>query len=225
MKAIRVHEFGGPERLVLEQAPDLRPEDGQVVVKIHAAGVNPVETYIRSGVYAIKPPLPYTPGGDGAGVVMSVGKGVSRVRAGDRVYVAGSVSGTYAEQALCLESRVHRLPDEITFAQGAAVGVPYATAYRAMFQVGKAQAGETVLVHGASGGVGIAALQLGRAAGLIMIGTAGTQRGSELVRQQGAHHVLDHNAPTWRSNLRNSRADAALTSFWKCWPTRTWAKI
>lgn len=201
MKAIRVHEFGGPERLVLDQVPDLHPGDGQVVVKIHAAGVNPVETYIRSGSYAIKPPLPYTPGGDGAGVVMSVGKAVSRVRAGDRVYVAGSVSGTYAEQALCLESRVHPLPEKITFAQGAAVGVPYGTAYRATFQIGRAKAGETALVHGASGGVGIAALQLGRAAGLTMIGTAGTQRGRELVLQQGAHHALDHNAPDMGQQL------------------------
>ena len=194
MKAIRVHEFGGPERLVLEQVDDLRPGPKQVLVRIQAAGVNPVETYIRTGTHAVKPALPYTPGGDGAGVVAGIGEGVSRFKVGDRVYTAGSVSGTYAEQALCLDTQVHPLPQAANFAQGAALGIPYATAYRALFQVAHAQPGETVLVHGASGGVGIAAVQLARAAGITVIGTGGTGKGRELVRQQGAHHVLDHNA-------------------------------
>src|SRR5215813_4535581 len=106
MKAIRVHEFGGPEVLKLEDVPDLQPGPGQVLVQVHAVGVNPVETYIRTGTYATKPTLPYTPGGDGAGVVASVGSGVSSVKPGDRVYTAGSVSGTYAEQTLCNEAQV-----------------------------------------------------------------------------------------------------------------------
>src|SRR5712692_1972975 len=158
MKAIRVREFGGPEVLRLEDVPELRPGPGEIVVRVKAAGVNPADTYIRSGTYARKPTLPYTPGMDAAGVVESVGEGVARVAAGDRVYLAGTLSGTYAEHALCSTSQVHRL------AQGAAVNIPYVTAYRALFQIARAVPGESVLVHGASGGVGIAAVQLARAA-------------------------------------------------------------
>lgn len=192
MKAIRVHEFGGPEKLVLEDVPDLRPAAGQVVLRVKAAGVNPVDTYIRSGTYVVKPPLPYSPGMDAAGDVISVGDGVRKVKAGDRVYVAGSLSGTYAQQTLAREAQVHRLPPNVGYQQGAAIGVPYGTAYRALFHKARALAGETVLIHGASGGVGVAALQMARAHGLTIIGTAGTEKGRTLAGEQGAHHVLDH---------------------------------
>lgn len=195
MKAIRVHEFGGPEVMKLEDLPDPAPGPGEVVVRIHAAGLNPVDTYIRSGAYARKPALPYTPGSDGSGLVAGAGEGVAEWKPGDRVYVAGSLSGTYAEQALCRENQVHRLPEPVSFAQGAAIGVPYATAYRAMFYVTRALPAETMLVHGASGGVGIAAVQLARAAGLRVIGTVGTDPGRRLVSAEGAHHVLDHRQP------------------------------
>ena len=201
MKAIRVHEFGGPQVMKLETVPDLKPASGEVMVRIHAAGVNPVETYIRAGTYARKPALPFTPGMDGGGVVAAVGDAVVNVKPGDRVYVAGSLSGTYAEQSLCTQAQVYRLPEAASFAQGAAVGVPYATAYRAMFQITRAAPGETLLVHGASGGVGTAAVQLGRAAGLIVIGTAGTEKGRALVAQQGAHFVLDHTRPDYLEEL------------------------
>jgi NADPH:quinone reductase len=201
MKAVRVKQFGGPEVLTIEDVPDLQPGPGQVLVRIHAAGVNPADTYMRTGTYAIKPSLPYTPGFDGAGVVLSAGAGVTRFASGDRVYLARSVSGTYAEQALCLEAQVHPLPEKISFAQGAALGVPYATAYRALFQVAHALPAETVLVHGASGGVGIASVQLGRAAGITVIGTAGTDRGRTLVCEQGAHHVLDHHASDFAEQI------------------------
>lgn len=201
MKAIRVSEFGGPEKLVLQDVGDLRPGAGQVMVKMHAAGVNPVEAYIRTGTYAIKPNLPYTPGGDGAGTVQAIGEGVVRVRPGDRVYTSGSVTGTYAEQALCSESQVHPLPKNITFAQGAAAGVPYATAYRALFQKAHLMPGETVLIHGASGGVGTAAVQLARVHGAVVIGTGGTDAGRALVKKEGAHHVLDHHAADFSEQL------------------------
>jgi NADPH2:quinone reductase len=201
MKAIRVHEFGGPQVMKLETVPDLKPASGEVMVRIHAAGVNPVETYIRAGTYARKPALPFTPGMDGGGVVAAVGDAVVNVKPGDRVYVAGSLSGTYAEQSLCTQAQVYRLPEAASFAQGAAVGVPYATAYRAMFQITRAAPGETLLVHGASGGVGTAAVQLGRAAGLIVIGTAGTEKGRALVAEQGAHFVLDHTRPDYLEEL------------------------
>jgi NADPH2:quinone reductase len=195
MKAIRVKEFGGPEVLRLEEITPLQPGPGQVVVDIKAAGVNPADTYIRTGTYAMKPSLPYTPGMDGAGVVGAVGNGVKRVKVGERVYVGRSISGTYADQALCEEAQVWPIPPHISYAQGAGVNVPYATAYRALFQRAHARAGETVLVHGASGGVGIAAVQLARAAGLRVIGTASTDRGKKLVKDEGAHEVIDHSQP------------------------------
>ncbi len=195
MKAIRVHEFGGPEVMHLEDIADLTPGPGQVVVRVNAIGVNPVDTYLRSGQYPLKPPLPYTPGSDAGGVVELTGEGVTHFAAGDSVYVAGTISGAYAQQALCHESQVHRLAAQVTFEQGAAVGVPYATAYRALFQRAAARAGEVVLVHGATGGVGIAAVQLARASGMTVIGTGGTEKGRANVEQQGAHHVLDHHSP------------------------------
>ena len=202
MRAIRVHQFGGPEVLKLEEVPDLRPGAGDVLVQVKAAGVNPVETYIRNGAYAVKPALPYTPGSDAAGTVKAVGQGVTKFAAGARVYVAGtSLTGTYAEQAIAREFQVHPLPEKISFAQGAAMGVPYGTAHRALFLRGNARPGESVLVHGASGGVGTATVQLARAAGLTVIGTAGSDRGKSLVAQEGAHHVLDHKSPNYLDEL------------------------
>lgn len=194
MKAIRVHEFGGPEVMRLEDMPDPTAGPGQVVIRVNAIGVNPVDAYIRSGQYPLKPSLPYTPGMDAAGIVESIGHGVTRVAIGDSVYVAGTISGAYAQQALCDESQAHSLPPQITFEQGAAVGVPYATAYRALFHRAEARAGEAVLVHGATGGVGTAAVQLARAAGMRVIATGGTEKGRINVAEQGAHHVLDHHA-------------------------------
>ena len=193
MQAIRIHEYGGPEVMRLEEVPDLSPGPGQVVVRVKAAGVNPVDTYIRAGMYAA-PPFPFTPGFDAAGEVEAVGAGVTRVAGSQRVYLAATQNGAYAQQALCEEAQVHPLPLRASFAQGAALGIPYGIAYRCLFQRAKALAGETVLVHGASGVVGTAAVQLARAAGLTVIGTAGTPRGRELAVQQGAHHVLDHGA-------------------------------
>jgi len=200
MKAIRVHAFGGPEVLKLEDVTDPRPGPGQVVVTVKAAGVNPVETYIRSGRYGPRQ-FPYTPGSDAGGVVEAVGDGVSRFKTGDRVYLSGSLSGTYAQKALCTETQVHPLPPHVTYAQGAAMGIPYATAYRALFHRAQARAGETVLVHGASGGVGTAAVQMARAAGLTVLGTGGTDRGRALVTEQGAHHVLDHRAGDYTGRI------------------------
>jgi len=194
MKAIRIHEFGNPEVMKIEEIPDPKPGAGQLVVQIYAAGVNPVDAYIRSGLYPLKPELPFTPGMDAAGVVEAVGDGVKKFNPGDRVYIAGTISGSYAEKAICRESQVHFLPHKLSFVQGAAVGVPYGAAYRALFQKANAVPGEVVLVHGASGGVGIAAVQLARAAGMLVIGTAGTEKGRLLVTEQGAYHVFDHHA-------------------------------
>ena len=192
MKAIRVHEFGGPEVLKLEDVATPKPSSGQVLVRIHAAGVNPYDTYMRAGTYAVKPALPYTPGSDGAGVVELVGEGVKKIKKGERVYTARTLTGAYAEYALALEEQVHPLPEKIDFKQGAGIWVPYGTAYHALYHSAKAHASETVLVHGASGGVGIAALQIARGMGLKVLGTAGTPKGLELAKREGAHQVFDH---------------------------------
>jgi NADPH2:quinone reductase len=192
MKAIRVEQFGDPGVLRVAEVPVPQPGAGQVLVRLKAVGVNPVETYIRSGNYARKPELPFTPGSDGAGIIEAVGAGVTTIKAGERVYTAGTVTGSYAELAVCNLGQVHRLPASVSFAQGAAIGVPYATAYRALIQRAQALPGETVLIHGASGGVGIAAVQLARAQGLQVFATAGTEGGRLLVLNEGAHHVFDH---------------------------------
>ena len=194
MKAIIVDRYGEPEVMHLAEVPDPVPAAGQVLVRLHAAGVNPVDTYIRSGLYSRPAPPPYTPGTDGAGVIESVGPGVKHRKIGDRVYVAWSLTGTYAEKVLCTEAQTHPLPEGITFGQGAALGVPYGAAYRALFQKAHVLAGENLLVHGASGGVGLAAVQLARAAGVRVIGTVGSDAGRKLVLEAGAHAVLDHHA-------------------------------
>lgn len=192
MQAIRVRELGAPETMRLESVADLLPKPGELLVQIKAAGVNPVDAYIQAGRQGYSAVLPYTPGMDGAGIVTAVGGGVSGFKNGDRVYLAGSISGTYAGAALAREAHVHPLPEPVSFSQGAALGVPYATAHRALFQRGQAQPGETLLVHGGSGGVGVAALQWGKAAGLLVIATAGTETGRRRMLDEGADYALDH---------------------------------
>jgi NADPH2:quinone reductase len=200
MRAIVVREFGGPEVMRLEDVPALTPSSSQVLVRIRAAGVNPVDGYIRSGAYPLKPTLPYTPGTDGAGEVEAVGSDVKGLKPGDRVYIANDNTGSprtglYAEHALCAPAQLHHLPDRISFSQGAAVGVPYVTVYYALFKRANARPGETVLVHGASGGVGIAAVQIAHAHGMTVIGSAGTDRGMQAVHDQGANDVVNHKDP------------------------------
>jgi NADPH2:quinone reductase len=206
MKAIVVREWGPPEVMRLEEVPTPSPGPGQVLVRVRAAGVNPVETYVRAGTYVRKPNLPYTPGSDVAGVVDAVGANVTSVRQGDRVYTHGTAgSGAYAEAALCDQAQVHPLPERLSFPQGAALGTPYSTAWRALFLRAGARPGETVFVHGASGGVGTAVVQLARAHGLRVIATAGSDRGMQLARDQGAHEVLNHREADYLSRV------AALT--------------
>ena len=206
MKAIQVHKFGGSEELKLEEIPTPKPAAGQVLVRIHAAGVNPYDTYMRAGTYAVKPTLPYTPGSDAAGVIEAIGEGIKKVKVGDRVYTARTITGAYAQYALALEEQVFHLPDKISFAQGAGVWVPYGTAYHALFHSAQAHASETVLVHGASGGVGTATLQLARAAGLTVFGTAGTAKGLELATREGAHRVFDHAKPGYLEQILEATA-------------------
>lgn len=195
MKAIQVLQFGGPEVLTLQEIPTPKPDKGQVLLRIHAAGVNPYDTYMRNGSYAIKPPLPYTPGSDAAGVVEAIGPEVTKAKIGDRVYTATTLTGAYAEYALANEAQIYPLPGNVSFQQGAGLWVPYGTAFTALVHHANARPGETVLIHGASGGVGLAAVQFARAMGLTVIGTAGSARGLEIVKKEGAHFALDHSKP------------------------------
>ena len=187
MKAIRVHAFGGPEVLQLDEIPDPKPAAGQVLVRIRAAGVNPVETYIRAGAYNRLPELPYIPGSDSAGEVV---EGAGALRPGDRVYVAGAPA--YAEMVAAPLDSVWPIPDRISFEQGAAIGVPYGTAYHAIHLTGQTLPGDWVLVHGASGAVGTAAVQLAAALGARVVGTAGSAAGRQVVLDQGATAVVGH---------------------------------
>ena len=189
------------------------PEDDQVLVRVVYAGVNPVETYIREGQYAKLPDLPYTPGTDAAGDVERVGKNVTTVKVlvsrgvlrlsidilqeGDRVFVVGSNnsnnSGSYAQFVVTDSTYVFPLHPRLSYAQGASLGVPFFTAYKALVLRAQTKPGETVLVHGASGAVGTAAVQIARAMGAMVVGTAGTKEGMDVVSQCGAHHVFNHN--------------------------------
>ena len=197
MRAVRVHAFGGPEVMQLEKVPDPEPGTGQVVVEVKAVGISPIDTYMRSGSYYLMPPLPYTPGFEAAGIVESVGQGVKDWSPGNRVFVYHTVTGAYAEKTLCPESSLYPLPDHVSFAQGAVVPVSYSTAYQALFHRGRAIPGTRVLVHGATGGVGLAAVQLGQAAGMTVIATGGTEKGRRMVAEQGVREVLDHTAPNY----------------------------
>lgn len=210
MKAIQVEAFGDPEVLQLVDLPDPEISETQILVRLKAIGVNPVETYIRAGTYPSKPQLPFTPGSDGAGIVAAVGREIQTVKPDDRVFLSRSISGTYAELAVCSPEQVHPLPATATFAQGAAIGVPYATAFRALFHRGGAQPGETVLVHGASGGVGTAAVQLAHAAGIRVFGTAGSAEGLQLVQTLGADKVFNHKDPDYQRAILDATGGSGV---------------
>lgn len=198
MKAIRAHAFGGPDILKLEEVDDPAAGAGEVVVDVRAAGVNPADTYMRQGNYAIVPPLPYTPGGDAAGVVGAVGPDVTAFAVGDPVVVTTAMSmdltGCYAEKVKRPASEVIALPDGMRFTEATALGVSYAIAHHALFGRGGGRAGETVLIHGASGSVGTSAIQLAKRAGMTVIGSGGSAQGLDLIRAEGADLAVDHHS-------------------------------
>ena len=189
----------------VEDVPEPVPSGQQVLVRVHAAGVNPFDTYMRTGNYAIKPLLPYTPGSDAAGVIEGLGPEARGFALGARVFIGGTTThksyGAYAEKVLCEPLQVHPLPDRLSFAQGAGVHVPYVTAWRALHHRGRIQPDETLFIHGASGAVGLAATQIAVAWGMTVIGTAGTPEGLENVRAQGAAAALNHRDPDYLERL------------------------
>ncbi len=206
MKAIRAHRFGGPEVLSLDEIPDAEAGAGEVVIDVRAAGVNPADTYMRNGTYAIVPDLPYIPGGDAAGVISAVGPGVTAFAVGDRVFAGTAQSfdftGCYAEKVTRKAEHVAHLPDAVGFSEAVTFGVSYTTAHYALFTRGDARPGETVFIHGASGSVGTAAIQLAKRAGLTVIGSGGTPKGLDLIRQEGADLAVDHRAEGYLDQVR-----------------------
>ncbi|XP_042856364.1 quinone oxidoreductase-like [Penaeus japonicus] len=202
MRAVLVRQFGGSDQMRVENLPIPTVGDKQVLIKVHSSGVNPVDTYVRAGQYKNLPNLPYTPGKDAAGLVHSVGPSVTRFKPGDRVFSSQTTQmGTLAEYACVDEPYVFPLGSSLTFDEGAAIGIPYFTAYRALLQKGLAKKGERVLIHGASGAVGLAAIQIAKNHGLYVVGTAGTKEGIELVLETGADAAFNHRDSKYIENL------------------------
>lgn len=210
MRTVLVEKFGGPEVLQVRVVPDLRPGPDQILVRVLAAGLNPVDTYIRSGNYFRLPSLPYTPGMDGAGVVEAVGAQVRGYRRGQRVYLSGSLTGTHAEQCLCLPTQIHPLPPQVSFEEGACLGIPYTTASYALFHRASPRKGQTVLVHGATGGVGIAAVQFAKRAGLRVFATGGSESGRLMLQNIGADLVFDHHQPGYNQQILEATNGAGV---------------
>ncbi|EFP00974.1 hypothetical protein CRE_20754 [Caenorhabditis remanei] len=198
--AALVHRFGGPEQIEIAQCgiPCIKNAN-QILVRNHASGVNPVDTYIRAGQYAKLPTLPYVPGKDGAGVVELVGENVKNVKVGDRVWF-GMELGTASQHTVV--NRPFLLPEGVSFSEGASLGTPYLTAYRALFHLAGAKTGDVILVHGASGGVGSALMQLAAWKKIEAVGTAGSKNGIQFVKRLGAKHVYNHSESGYVSKMK-----------------------
>lgn len=193
MRAVVVTEYGEPEVLVDREIHIPAVGPGRILIRLMAAGVNPVDAYMREGSNEYRPILPFTPGMAGAGIIEDVGEGMIGYEIGERVYIAGSVSGTYAEYCICSPGQIFPLPARLGWAEAACLGVPYFTAARALFTKGRITEGDSVLIHGASGGVGLACLQLAAGRALRVFGTAGSDAGMSLVLRNGAEACFDHN--------------------------------
>ncbi|MFC1808944.1 NADPH:quinone reductase [Candidatus Omnitrophota bacterium] len=204
MKAIQVHHYGEPDVMKYEEVGELTLGPQEILIEVKAIGVNPVETYIRAGMYPVQSTFPFTLGFDAAGIVKEIGPEVIKHKVGNRVYTDGTLSGAYAEEVLCSQMQVYALPERISFEQGAALGIPFTTAYHALFHKAKTKADETVLIHGASGGVGMAAIQLANNAGFNVFATAGSSDSLKLVREQGAHEVFDHSSKNYEEKIMHA---------------------
>jgi NADPH2:quinone reductase len=201
MKALVVHAFGPPESIRLEEFPSPRPGAGQVLIDVHAAGVNFPDMLVMGGKYQILPQRPFVPGKECAGVVAAVGESVTTCKPGDRV-LAWMESGAFAEQAVCTQDNCFVLPEPMSFEEGACFGLVYQTAHFALVERADLRAGEIVLVTGASGGVGLAAVQIAKALGATVVAAVSTPEKAEVAWRAGADHVLDVSAPNLRDSLR-----------------------
>ena len=205
MRAVRVHELTGPGALRVDELPDLEAASGQVVVDVKAAGVNFPDILITHGKYQFKPAVPFSPGGEIAGVVRAVGPGVTTLRVGDRV-AATMLYGGYAEQVLLPELACVKLPDAVSFEVGAATLLTYLTTYHALVDRAALQPKETLLVLGAAGGVGIAAVELGALLGARVIAAASSAEKLAFCREHGATDVIDYASEDLKDRVK------ALTS-------------
>ena len=214
MNAIQVHKFGGPEVLEYHtNVPRPKPGPDDVLVRIKAVGVNPVDVLIRTGSFGPQQ-FPYIPGADFAGIIEEVGSKVTDVKVGQRVYgsdlTAPDGMKAYAQFIAIKHNLVHPLHDNLTFSQGASIPIPYFTQYRALYHVAQAKPGETVFIHGASGGVGIAAVQIASGLGLTVIGTASTPEGQELAKKAGAHFIFNHYEEGYLEKVKEAAGERGI---------------
>lgn len=201
MKALLCTQWGLPETLVVQDVPDLVPQDGQAVVDVHAAAVNFPDTLIIQNKYQFKPPLPFSPGGECAGVVRAVGAGVKHVKPGDRV-IAFTGWGAFAEQVAADARQLIPLPQELDFVTGSAFVMTYATSYHALKDRAALKSGESLLVLGASGGVGLAAIEIGKALGARVIAAASSADKLAVCKEHGADELLDYSQGDLRERLK-----------------------
>ena len=214
MNAIQVHKFGGPEELKYSTSvPRPTPGPDEVLVRVKAAGVNPVDAVIRQGGFGPQK-FPFIPGTDFAGIVEEVGTNVTTFKVGERVYGSDTDSpngmSAYAQFIAVKHHLVHPLHDTLTFSQGACLPIPYFTAYRALIHLGQAKPGETVFIHGASGGVGIASVQVASGLGLTVIGTSSTPEGQQLARKAGAHFVFNHYEEGYLEKVKEAAGERGI---------------
>lgn len=202
MKAVLCKAYGPPSSLVVEEVPDLSPGPGQVLVQVHAAGVNFPDTLIIQGKYQFKPDLPFSPGAEVAGVVKSVGEGVKNVRAGDRV-IAATTWGGYAQQVLAQAERVIPMPEGMPFETAAAFLIAYGTSHHALKDRGELKPGETVLVLGAAGGVGLAAVEIAKAMGARVIAAASSDDKLAVCREHGADATINYATENLRERIKS----------------------
>jgi NADPH:quinone reductase and related Zn-dependent oxidoreductases len=207
MRAIRVHEAGGPEVLKVEEVPSPVPAAGELLIDVEAVGVNFIEIYQRQGAYPMT--RPYTPGSEAAGVVRQIGSGVSDFVVGDRV-VSQSVKGAYAEQAIVVAERAVRIPDAVTSKQAAAVFLQGMTAHYLATSTFPLAKGHRTLVHAAAGGVGLLLCQIAKRRGAFIIGTASTVEKRKLARDAGADEVIDYTTLDFAAETRRITGNAGV---------------
>ena len=203
MRAVMVKELGPPESLSIEDVPAPAPGEGELLIDLHASSVNFPDLLFIEGKYQVLPDLPFSPGFDAAGVVTSVGAGIKKLKSGDRVMVRLPKGGGYAEQATSPEYLCYPMPDGMSYVDAAAMGMVYQTAYFGLLDRGQYQEGETVLVNGSTGGVGIAAVQLAKALGATVLAGVSTPEKGDVVRAAGADHIIDLGAENLRDSLRD----------------------
>jgi NADPH:quinone reductase len=209
MRAVLCRSYGSPEQLVVEELPDLQPSSGQAVVTVKACGVNFPDTLIIAGKYQFRPEPPFSPGGEVAGVVKAVGEGVTNVKPGDRV-IALMPWGGYAEEVATDATRLVPIPDGVSFVQAAALLTTYGTTIYALADRAQMKPGETLLVLGAAGGVGLAAIQLGKLMGARVLAAASSAEKLALCKREGADELIDYSKEDLKERVKTLTKGAGV---------------